>query len=97
MGRTECGSERVGIGVERRLEDPRVGLDASDVDGVDGRGKVAADTRFLAGLALNEEIIASAALRRRRVVRGGLAGVERVIAATACKAALPLIEVVAGR
>ncbi len=46
------------------------------------------DTRFLAGLALNEEIIASAALRRRRVVRGGLAGVEQVIAATACKAAL---------
>ena len=49
---------------------------------------LAGDTRFLAGLALNEEIIASAALRRRRVVRGGLAGVEQVIAATACKAAL---------
>jgi adenosylhomocysteine nucleosidase len=46
------------------------------------------DTRFLAGLALNEEMIASAALKRRRVVRGGLAGVEQVIAATACKAAL---------
>jgi len=46
------------------------------------------DTRFLAGLALNEEMIASAALRRRRVVRGGLAGVEQVIAATASKAAL---------
>ena len=46
------------------------------------------DTRFLAGLALNEEMIARAALRRRRVVRGGLAGVEQVIAATACKAAL---------
>jgi len=46
------------------------------------------DTRFLAGLALNEEMIASAALRRRRVVRGVLAGVEQVIAATACKAAL---------
>jgi len=46
------------------------------------------DTRFLAGLALNEEIIARAALRRRRVVRGYLAGVERVIEATACKAAL---------
>src|SRR4051794_9980331 len=46
------------------------------------------DTRFLAGLALNEEMIASAALRRRCVVRGGLAGVERVMAATACKAAL---------
>ena len=46
------------------------------------------DTRFLAGLALNEEMIASAALKRRRVVRGGLAGVEQVVAATACKAAL---------
>ena len=46
------------------------------------------DTRFLAGLALNEEMIASAALKRRRVVRGGLAGVEQVIAATASKAAL---------
>src|SRR3954451_14578223 len=49
---------------------------------------LAGDTRFLAGLALNEEMIARAALRRRRVVRGGLAGVEQVIAATACKAAL---------
>ena len=49
---------------------------------------LAGDTRFLAGLALNEEMIASAALRRRRVVRGCLAGVEQVIAATACKAAL---------
>lgn len=49
---------------------------------------LAGDTRFLAGLALNEEMIASAALRRRRVIRGGLAGVEQVIAATACKAAL---------
>ena len=49
---------------------------------------LAGDTRFLAGLALNEELIARAALRRRRVVRGGLAGVEQVIAATACKAAL---------
>ena len=48
----------------------------------------AGDTRFLAGLALNEEMIAGAALRRRRVVRGVLTGVERVIAATACKAAL---------
>jgi hypothetical protein len=46
------------------------------------------DTRWLAGLALNEELIASVALGRRRVVRGGLAGVERVIAAQACKAAL---------
>ena len=55
---------------------------------------MAGDTRFLADLALNEEMIASATLkrslvaRRRRVVRGGLAGVERVVAASACKAAL---------
>jgi adenosylhomocysteine nucleosidase len=56
---------------------------------------MAGDTRFLADMALNEEMIASAALkrsliprRRRRVVRGGLAGVERVVAARACKAAL---------
>jgi len=49
---------------------------------------LAGDTRWLAGLALNEELIASVALGRRRVVRGGLAGVERVVAARACKAAL---------
>jgi adenosylhomocysteine nucleosidase len=46
------------------------------------------DTRWLAGLALNEELIANVALGRRRVVRGGLAGVEQVIAARAKKAAL---------
>jgi adenosylhomocysteine nucleosidase len=46
------------------------------------------DTRWLAGLALNEEQIASVALGRRRVVRGGLAGVEQVVAARAGKAAL---------
>lgn len=49
------------------------------------------DTRFLAASALNEEMIASAALKRRRIVRGGLAGVEEVIAAKACKAALRLM------
>ena len=48
----------------------------------------AGDTRWLAGSALNEELIASVALGRRRVVRGGLAGVEQVVAARACKAAL---------
>src|SRR3984893_7414433 len=48
------------------------------------------DARWLAGLALNEEMIASVALGRRRVVRGGLAGVEQVIAARAVKAALHL-------
>ncbi len=49
---------------------------------------MAGDTRFLAGSALNEEMIASAALKGRRIVRGGLAGVEQVVAARACKAAL---------
>jgi hopanoid-associated phosphorylase len=49
---------------------------------------LAGDTRWLAGLALNEELIANVAWRRRRVVRGGLAGVEQVIAARAGKAAL---------
>jgi adenosylhomocysteine nucleosidase len=51
---------------------------------------LAGDTRWLAGLALNEEWIASVALGRRRVVRGGLAGVEQVVAARAGKAALRL-------
>jgi adenosylhomocysteine nucleosidase len=49
---------------------------------------LAGDTRWLAGLALNEALIASVALGRRRVVRGGLAGVEQVVAAQAGKAAL---------
>jgi adenosylhomocysteine nucleosidase len=49
---------------------------------------LAGDTRWFAGLMLNEELIASVALGRRRVVRGGLAGVEQVIAARAGKAAL---------
>jgi hopanoid-associated phosphorylase len=49
---------------------------------------LAGDTRWLAGLALNEDLITSVALGRRRVVRGGLAGVEQVVAAKAGKAAL---------
>ncbi len=49
---------------------------------------MAGDARWLAGLALNEDLIATVALGRRRVVRGGLAGVEQVVAAQACKAAL---------
>ena len=51
---------------------------------------LAGDTRWLAGLSLNEELIARVALGRSRVVRGGLAGVERVLAARSCKAALRL-------
>ena len=49
---------------------------------------LAGDARWLAELPLNEEQIASVTLKRRRVVRGGLAGVEKVIAARAGKAAL---------
>jgi adenosylhomocysteine nucleosidase len=51
---------------------------------------MAGDARWLAGLALNEELITSVALGRRRVVRGGLAGVEDVVVAQASKAALRL-------
>ena len=51
---------------------------------------LAGDTRWLAGLSLSDELIASVALRRRRVVRGGLAGVEQLVAARANKAALRL-------
>jgi hopanoid-associated phosphorylase len=49
---------------------------------------LAGDTRWLAGLTLNEDEIASVALGRRRVVRGGLAGVEDVVVARDGKAAL---------
>ena len=49
---------------------------------------LAGDARWLAGLALNEELISRIGLGGRRVVRGGLAGVEQVIAARAGKAAL---------
>jgi hopanoid-associated phosphorylase len=46
------------------------------------------DARWLAGLSLNEAQIANIALGRRRVVRGGLAGVEEVVVAQSSKAAL---------
>jgi hopanoid-associated phosphorylase len=46
------------------------------------------DTRWLAGLALNDELLTRVAWGRRRVIRGGLAGVEQVVAARASKAAL---------
>jgi adenosylhomocysteine nucleosidase len=49
---------------------------------------MAGDTRWLAGLSLPEAQIASIALGRRRVVRGLLAGVEELVAARDCKAAL---------
>jgi adenosylhomocysteine nucleosidase len=49
---------------------------------------MAGDARWLAGLTLSEELITSVALGRSRVIRGGLAGVEEVVVAQACKAAL---------
>ena len=49
---------------------------------------VAGDARWLAGVSLSEEQIASIALGRCRVVRGGLAGAEEVIAGQSSKAAL---------
>ena len=49
---------------------------------------MAGDGRWLAGLSLNEELVSGIALGRRRVVRGGLAGVEEVVVARARKAAL---------
>ena len=49
---------------------------------------LAGDTRWLAGLALNEGLLGSFALRRRRIVRGRLAGAEQVVAAQHVKAAL---------
>jgi len=51
---------------------------------------MAGDTRWLAGLSISEAQIAGIALGRRRVVRGLLAGVEEVVAASDCKAALHL-------
>jgi hopanoid-associated phosphorylase len=51
---------------------------------------MASDGRWLAGLALSEELIAGSGFGRRRVVQGGLAGVEKLVAAQAGKAALHL-------
>ena len=48
---------------------------------------IAGGTRWLAAALLNEELT-SIASKRRRVIRGGLAGVERVVAGRSCKAAL---------
>ena len=49
---------------------------------------MAGDARWLAGLALNEDVIASVALEGRRIVRGRLAGAEELVAASHVKAAL---------
>jgi adenosylhomocysteine nucleosidase len=49
---------------------------------------MAGASRWQAASALSEELIAGAGLGRQRVIRGGLAGVEQVVAAQAGKAAL---------
>jgi adenosylhomocysteine nucleosidase len=49
---------------------------------------MAGASRWLTGLALSEELIAGTGLGKRRVVQGGLVGVEKVVAAQAGKAAL---------
>jgi adenosylhomocysteine nucleosidase len=49
---------------------------------------MAGDTRWLAGLTLSDELLASIPLGGRRAIRAGLAGVEQVIAAQDGKAAL---------
>jgi hopanoid-associated phosphorylase len=51
---------------------------------------LAGDARWLAGLTLHEDLIASVTSGRRRVVRGSLAGAEHVVAARSVKAALRL-------
>jgi adenosylhomocysteine nucleosidase len=49
---------------------------------------LAGDARWLAGLPLNEELIASVGLGSRRIVRGRLAGAEQLVVARHIKAAL---------
>jgi len=49
---------------------------------------MAGDARWLAGLTLNEDLIASVGLGGRRIVRGRLAGAEEVVAGSHVKAAL---------
>ena len=51
---------------------------------------LAGDARWLAGLSLNDDLIASMGLGRRRIVRGRLAGAEQVVAARHLKEALHL-------
>jgi adenosylhomocysteine nucleosidase len=49
---------------------------------------LAGDARWLAGLTLNNDLIASMGLGRRRIVRGRLAGAEQVVTARHLKEAL---------
>ncbi len=46
---------------------------------------MAGDARWLAGLSLNDDLLSGITFGRRRVVRGGLAGVEEVVVARARK------------
>src|SRR6516225_6191264 len=48
------------------------------------------DTRWLAGLSLNENLFAGVALGGRRIVKGSLAGAEALVEGQSCKAALRL-------
>ena len=48
----------------------------------------AGDGRWFAGVSLNDEVIARVTTQRQRIVRGGLAGVEDVVLASARKLAL---------
>ncbi|NEW87538.1 phosphorylase [Rhodopseudomonas sp. WA056] len=49
---------------------------------------MAGERRWTSEVALTDELLRSAGVRRQRVVRGGLVGVEQVIAARTAKAAL---------
>ncbi|ABE40795.1 conserved hypothetical protein [Rhodopseudomonas palustris BisB5] len=49
---------------------------------------MAGDRRWQSEIALSDELVSSAGLGRQRVVRGGLVGVEQVVAARDSKAAL---------
>src|SRR5579863_8093522 len=49
---------------------------------------LAGDDRWLAGLTLNDDLVASVGLGRRRIVRGRLAGAEQVVVTRHVKAAL---------
>ncbi len=51
---------------------------------------LAGDARWLAGLALNDDVMAGFGFGRRRIVRGRLAGAEQVVAARHLKEALHL-------
>ena len=71
-----------------RIETGEGPLDSGDV--VVATEVTAGDAKWLAGLALNEELFGGVALGGRRVVKGSLAGAEAVVQGQSCKAALRL-------